>query len=169
MFQSFYIYNESNFQTILDITDTSDETSKEDDSSIDSDFVSQDESLSIESDLESIYSELSYLSSIDSDFESSVDDNEANTTDDETIDSNPMYVSSGITVKLMDEELYEGNNDEENDDTELAAIIEVQRRSTNYTDTFTRKIYRKKTNYYEKIINLSIAVVTFAVILNWFS
>ena len=169
MFQSFYIYNESNFQTILDITDTSDETSKEDDSSIDSDFVSQDESLSIESDLESIYSELSYLSS-DSDFESSsVDDNEANTTDDETIDSNPMYVSSGITVKLMDEQLYEGNNDEETDDTELAAIIEVQRRSTNYTDTFTRKIYRKKTDYYEKIINLSIAVVTFAVILNWFS
>ena len=169
MFPSFYIYNENNFQTILDITDTSDETSIEDDSSIDSDFVSQDDSLSIESDLESIYSELSYLPSIDSDFESSVDDNEANTTDDETIDSNPMYVSSGITVKLMDEELYEGNNDEENDDTELAAIIEVQRRSTNYTDTFTRKIYRKKTNYYEKIINLSIAVVTFAVILNWFS
>lgn len=165
MFPSFYIYNERNFQTILDITDTNVKTNiEEDDSSIDSDFISQDDSISIDADLETIHSELSHLSTIDSDF----DDNETNLTEDETIDSNPMYLSSGINVKLMDEEFYEGNNDEETDESELAAIIEVQRRSRNYTYTFTRKIYKKK-NYYEKFINLSIAICTFAVILNWLS
>jgi hypothetical protein len=176
MFPSFYIYNENNFQTIFDITDKSastiDDSSKyfaEDDSSIDSDFLTHDESLSIEPDLESIYSELSSLPSGDSDnFESSDDDIETNITDDETIESNPMYVSSGISIKLLNEELYEDDDDEEFDDRELVVIIEVQKCFTNYTDTFTRKIYKKKTYNFEKIINASIAIFTFAFILNWF-
>jgi hypothetical protein len=196
MFPSFYIYNENNFQTIFDITDKSastiDDSSKyfaEDDSSIDSDFLTHDESLSIEPDLESIYSdflthdeslsiepdlesiysELSSLPSGDSDnFESSDDDIETNITDDETIESNPMYVSSGISIKLLNEELYEDDDDEEFDDRELVVIIEVQKCSTNYTDTFVRTIYKKKTYNFEKIINASIAIFTFAFILNWF-
>lgn len=53
------------------------------------------------------------------------------------------------------------------DDEDLAIIIGVERRSSNYTDTFIRKIYRKKTNKYESIITISIAICTFAVILNW--
>lgn len=91
-----------------------------------------DDSLStIEPDLESIYSE----------FKSSVDNIETNITDDE---SNLMYVSSGISIKLPDEQPYEDNDEEEFDDRELAVIIEVQKRSTNYTDTFIRKIYKKR-------------------------
>ncbi len=167
MFPSFYIYNETNFQTILDITDMSvaelskydTEENTEDDSSINSDFVTEDDS--IEQDLESIYSE----SLSDSDFDSSVDDNESIATDYESIVSNPIYVSSGISITLLDEELFE----DENDERELAIIIEVQKCSTNYTDIFTRKIYKKKTNNYEKVTNLSIAIFTIAVILNWFS
>lgn len=155
MFPSFYVYNENNFQTILDITDMS-ETEKqkydtEDDSSIDSNLVSEDDS--IESDLESIYSDLLHSISTDSDFEKSDDENESISTG---------YVSSGISIKLLDEELFE----DESDERELAVIIEVNKSSTNYTDTIIRKIYKKKTNNYDKI-NMSIAIFTFAVILNW--
>ncbi len=155
MFPSFYVYNENNFQTIHDITDMS-ETEKqkydtEDDSSIDSNLVSEDDS--IESDLESIYSDLLHSISTDSDFEKSDDENESISTG---------YVSSGISIKLLDEELFE----DESDERELAVIIEVNKSSTNYTDTIIRKIYKKKTNNYDKI-NMSIAIFTFAVILNW--
>lgn len=155
MFPSFYVYNENNFQTIHDITDMS-ETEKqkydtEDDSSIDSNLVSEDDS--IESDLESIYSDLLHSISTDSDFETSDDENESISTG---------YVSSGISIKLLDEELFE----DESDERELAVIIEVNKSSTNYTDTIIRKIYKKKTNNYDKI-NMSIAIFTFAVILNW--
>ena len=65
----------------------------EDDSSIDSNLVSEDDS--IEPDLESIYSDLLHSISTDSDFETSVDDNESISTG---------YVSSGISIKLLDEE-----------------------------------------------------------------
>jgi len=152
MFPSFYVYNENNFQTIHDITDMS-ETEKqkydtEDDSSIDSNLVSEDDSV-----LESIYSDLLHSISTDSDFETSDDDNESISTG---------YVSSGISIKLLDEELFE----DESDERELAVIIEVNKSSTNYTDTIVRKIYKKKTNNYDKI-NMSIAIFTFAVILNW--
>jgi hypothetical protein len=123
----------------------------EDDSSIDSNLVSEDDS--IESDLESIYSDLLHSISTDSDFETSDDENESISTG---------YVSSGISIKLLDEELFE----DESDERELAVIIEVNKSSTNYTDTIIRKIYKKKTNNYDKI-NLSIAIFTFAVILNW--
>jgi hypothetical protein len=123
----------------------------EDDSSIDSNLVSEDDS--IESDLESIYSDLLHSISTDSDFETSDDENESISTG---------YVSSGISIKLLDEELFE----DESDERELAVIIEVNKSSTNYTDTVIRKIYKKKTNNYDKI-NLSIAIFTFAVILNW--
>lgn len=155
MFPSFYVYNQNNFQTILDITDMSEtEMQKydtEDDSSIDSNLVSEDDS--IEPDLESIYSDLLHSISTDSDFETSDDDNESISTG---------YVSSGISIKLLDEELFE----DESDERELAVIIEVNKSSTNYTDTIVRKIYKKKTNNYDKI-NMSIAIITFAVILNW--
>lgn len=155
MFPSFYVYNQNNFQTILDITDMSEtEMQKydtEDDSSIDSNLVSEDDS--IEPDLESIYSDLLHSISTDSDFETSVDDNESISTG---------YVSSGISIKLLDEELFE----DESDERELAVIIEVNKSSTNYTDTIVRKIYKKKTNNYDKI-NMSIAIITIAVILNW--
>lgn len=155
MFPSFYVYNQNNFQTILDITDMSEtEMQKydtEDDSSIDSNLVSEDDS--IEPDLESIYSDLLHSISTDSDFETSDDDNESISTG---------YVSSGISIKLLDEELFE----DESDERELAVIIEVNKSSTNYTDTIVRKIYKKKTNNYDKI-NMSIAIITIAVILNW--
>lgn len=155
MFPSFYVYNQNNFQTILDITDMSEtEMQKydtEDDSSIDSNLVSEDDS--IEPDLESIYSDLLHSISTDSDFETSDDENESISTG---------YVSSGISIKLLDEELFE----DESDERELAVIIEVNKSSTNYTDTIVRKIYKKKTNNYDKI-NMSIAIITFAVILNW--
>jgi hypothetical protein len=120
----------------------------EDDSSIDSNLVSEDDSV-----LESIYSDLLHSISTDSDFETSDDDNESISTG---------YVSSGISIKLLDEELFE----DESDERELAVIIEVNKSSTNYTDTIVRKIYKKKTNNYDKI-NMSIAIFTFAVILNW--
>ena len=155
MFPSFYVYNQNNFQTILDITDMSEtEMQKydtENDSSIDSNLVSEDDS--IEPDLESIYSDLLHSISTDSDFETSDDDNESISTG---------YVSSGISIKLLDEELFE----DESDERELAVIIEVNKSSTNYTDTIVRKIYKKKTNNYDKI-NMSIAIITIAVILNW--
>lgn len=155
MFPSFYVYNQNNFQTILDITYMSEtEMQKydtEDDSSIDSNLVSEDDS--IEPDLESIYSDLLHSISTDSDFETPDDDNESISTG---------YVSSGISIKLLDEELFE----DESDERELAVIIEVNKSSTNYTDTIVRKIYKKKTNNYYKI-NMSIAIITFAVILNW--
>ena len=155
MFPSFYVYNQNNFQTILDITDMSEtEMQKydtEDDSSFDSNLVSEDDS--IESDLESIYSDLLHSISTDSDFETSDDDNESISTG---------YVSSGISIKLLDEDLFE----DESDERELAVIIEVNKSSTNYTDTIVRKIYKKKTNNYDKI-NMSIAIITIAVILNW--
>ena len=155
MFPSFYVYNQNNFQTILDITDMSEtEMQKydtEDDSSFDSNLVSEDDS--IEPDLESIYSDLLHSISTDSDFETSDDDNESISTG---------YVSSGISIKLLDEDLFE----DESDERELAVIIEVHKSSTNYTDTIVRKIYKKKTNNYDKI-NMSIAIITIAVILNW--
>ena len=179
MFPSFYIYNENNFQTIIDITEksasTNDETSKykdfdvENDSSIDSELVSQDDSMSIEQDLEPIYSEL-LCSSIDR----MVNDNDSISTDD-----NALYMSSEISTN---EEFYVDNNDEEIDD--ISSIdsdfvpyideeiddresIEVLKRSTNY-DSLVRKIYKKKKSNYEKIIHVSIAIFTIAFILNWF-
>lgn len=153
MFPSFYVYNQNNFQTILDITSETEmqKYDTENDSSIDSNLVSEDDS--IEPDLESIYSDLLHSISTDSDFETSDDDNESISTG---------YVSSGISIKLLDEELFE----DESDERELAVIIEVNKSSTNYTDTIVRKIYKKKTNNYDKI-NMSIAIITIAVILNW--
>lgn len=182
MFQSFYIYNKDNFQTIIDIQDIVDDESSigssdhfeddnmnlgvEDDSSIDSDFILQDDSSIDVLDIESIYSDDTEDDIIDD--QSSINSNDSIETDDESIVSNnPMYVSSGIHVKLLDDNLYENNEEDEMDDEDLAIIIEIERRSSNYTDTFIRKIYRKKTNNYESIITISIVICTFAVILNW--
>lgn len=165
MFPSFYIYDKFNYQTIIDIEDMSglidDESSEvEDDSSIDSDFILQDDESFTEQDIESIYSDDS------TDEQSSINSNDSVETDDESIVSNPSYVSSRIQVKLLDDNLYESNDDEANYE-DLAIIIEVERHSGNYTDTFIRKIYRKKTNNYETTVTLSIVICTFAIILNW--
>jgi hypothetical protein len=203
MFPSFYIYNENNFQAIIDIENKSslvddessidsdydiknmsglveDESSidsndfdnddtfsgEEDDLSIDSDFLTHD---SIdEQDLESIYS---FITDEDShDFEdtedSSIDSNDSIETDNESIVSHPLYVSSGISIDILNPNFYV-SGDKSDDDEEPAIIIEIDRHSRNYTDKFIRRIYKKKTDNYKTVIAVSIAMCTLAIILNW--